>query len=372
MTTPPRLLTAAILASAPFLSAPAGAQLAFDPHITILRGDADDLTVGDTNDDGFGDVIVAESTPDFLRWVIVLAGDGSGELTRIWDEQLQLGNYPATTVDLAPVAGPDDGPLDLVFHNVTPRFRLGAGDGTFERGKGAFIESGDVHDAVVGEFDGDGEVDTAILLQDWWPLICFASGNGDGTFGITWIADDNWSADADLEMARLNDGDLADAVVADGFGLRVLLEPDDHGPKLTLTTLQASDLALADIDGDGDLDPLATLPSAGAVGVSLNQGDGAFAPLATWPAGDSPSDVAVADLDADGFLDVAVTDPAAAAVRILLGQGDGSLVLQHPLPLADAEGQLASVDVTGDGMMDLVLAHSSVGAVTTLVNSAGR
>ena len=360
-----------LIVTAFLLAVPAAAQVTFGVHVTNVRGDVQDVTVGDANDDGFGDVVIATQDVAWDRYVFVLAGGPAGNLRTIWSDGLYIEDYADTTVDFAPVVGPDTGPLDLVLHNTYPTVRFGAGDGSFEHGHGVIPESGSIFDGAVGEFNGDGETDTAVLLEDWGGFICFAMGTGDGHFMITWLTADNWSLNADLEYARLDDNIQADPVVADDFGVRVVLLPALTNNKKTLTTMPAADLAVVDLDGDGHVDPAYTVPGGGSLGVSPGYGDGTFSPPLLSPAGTSPDDLAVADLDGDGVLDVAITDPASSAVRLLLGQGNGTFSTAHPVALADAQGQIVATDVNADGLIDLVLAHATAQKVTTLINLGG-
>ena len=98
-------------------------------------------------------------------------------------------------------------------------------------------------------------------------------------------------------------------------------------------------MALADFDGDLQLDVVAVNDSANTVSVLIGTGAADFgAPIAS-PTGAFPVALAVADFDGDGNTDVVTADQAAATASILFGQGDGSFAT--PVPYATGAGPSA-------------------------------
>lgn len=124
-------------------------------------------------------------------------------------------------------------------------------------------------------------------------------------------------------------------------------------------------VALADVDGDGNLDVV----SAGdQLAVQLGDGAGGLRPGARVAAGDYPSDLAFADLNADGVVDVVVANHEVHYVTILLSDGDGGLAPAAHSPLAvDVDPHPHAVglaDLDGDGRADLLVDHSPRGRRT--------
>jgi hypothetical protein len=108
----------------------------------------------------------------------------------------------------------------------------------------------------------------------------------------------------------------------------------------------------------------------GVLGVLLGNGDGTFQPVVTYQsgAGGNGTAVAVADVNGDGKLDIVATDQSAdngihhGLVALLLGNGDGTFQAAQTY---DSGGFLtnsvAVADLNGDGRPDLVVANICAG-----------
>ena len=130
-------------------------------------------------------------------------------------------------------------------------------------------------------------------------------------------------------------------------------------------------VALADMDGDGDLD-MVTVDGSSYVEVRLNGGDasgsntGTFSNGPTVAVGGSPSTLGVGDVDGDGDLDIMTAQSGGYTVALLLNGGDNSgtnqgLFVAGPSASVPSAGAnpvyyIALGDVDGDGDLDLVAA----------------
>ncbi|MFN3240247.1 MAG: FG-GAP-like repeat-containing protein [Planctomycetota bacterium] len=295
----------------------------FGPGLTVLRNDGtgvftastqagvgEALALGDVDGDGDLDVVVA---PDEA----VLANDGTGTFTAVPNAM------PVRADDSSDVVMGDfdgDGDLDLAFSNrIYPGYYYPyvATPGTtslyLNNGTGTFV------DATAASVPAHGGRNAALVAGDW---------DGDG----------------DLDLAVVG-GDLCGPGYGCGEQIRILR--NDGAAGFSTTTLgfaRAGDVAAGDIDGDGDLDLVVAAELAyyggGQNRVLRNDGAGNFADVSqAW----SPSTAvwsascALADLDGDGDLDQVV------------GNWGGDEVLvhtQHQLhaPAAPRLGQTYALD----------------------------
>ncbi len=84
-------------------------------------------------------------------------------------------------------------------------------------------------------------------------------------------------------------------------------------------------VAIADLNGDGNLDLAIASSFSDNVSVLLGTGTGSFGAATNFGAGSLPFSVAIADLNRDGNLDLAIANGFTTnTVSVLLGTGTGS------------------------------------------------
>ena len=119
-------------------------------------------------------------------------------------------------------------------------------------------------------------------------------------------------------------------------------------------------VSVADVNHNGDPDILVTNAEAGTVTVLLGDGSGQFkeAQGSPFPAGHEPNDIAVADMNGDGNPDLVMPNHQAATMTILLGDGKGNF---RPAPGSPVDVRsnphphgVAVADFDGDGKPDVV------------------
>ncbi|MEM9382220.1 MAG: VCBS repeat-containing protein [Planctomycetota bacterium] len=262
---------------------------------------------------------------------------------------------------------------------------------------------------AVADVDGDGDDDVAViegsgLGQVFWleqvggsfapprPIATITSPVGAQITGL------------DLEFADVDADGIPDllataveAVAPTGRSSAFVLRGLGgalFGPRMDLAPPSSSaryeSIQLADLDGDGDPDPLAVVASATKALVWFpNLGGGAFAPeIVIEASGMDLSDLAILDADLDGDLDLIGSRFDDPDLALWTSRGDGAF---DPFQPVEGPGEivvrLASGDFDRDGDVDLALATrgeqglfyaandalSAIGEVecTSLANSTG-
>jgi hypothetical protein len=297
-----------------------------EPEVLAAPGVPLALATGDLDGDGHTDVVSAQYDTDA---VLVFLGAGDGSLQP--PATFAVGDQPR---DVLLADCDEDEVLDIVTANAggnSVTLLLGTGDGTFS--PGVQIPAGHVVFGVAsGDIDGDGDQDLVTANHDFPGTLSVLSGAGDGSFGAPLILQ-------------------ADATAHPG-PWRV---------------------ALADLEGDGDLDLVSFSKSnPPVVSARRNDGSGTFLSALTvgLPAnGGALPDFDVADLDLDGRLDVLVPaeTPAFAGLYVLRGSATVGLEAAHLVPGGDPVNAVTVADLNGDGLPDVLLSHTTDQQVSVLL-----
>ena len=186
-------------------------------------------------------------------------------------------------------------------------------------------------DVTSGDFNGDGKMDIAVLLDD--PnlpndvRVAVLIGRGNGRFRAPVFSAAGASYAQGFIEGRFDAGAQLDLVVSDCdlAGEIHLLRGRGDGtfrPALDTATLPGVcgyELAAGDMNRDGRLDVLTTSEAAGSVGIHYQRAAGGFGPVQVLAAVDVAYSVAVARLNGDNRLDIVVPDFNHPDVAILYG-----------------------------------------------------
>jgi hypothetical protein len=338
--------------NAVYLNDGTGAFHATEPYVRSFGTGLDSsrgLAVGDVDGDGHLDIVVGNSryNPYPNEPNVVYFNDRRGSFPYTDTYTTSFGTGADNTYSVAVGDMDGDGDLDIVTGNYWEQnaVYLNSDSGTFPYtpaftrpfGTGSDYTRG----VAVGDMDGDGDLDIVVgnwqqqnrvylndggdfsASRDFGPgseqTYGIAIGDVDGDGSLDIIVGNHYSTQPDV--VYLNDGSA-------GFYTGTV---DCALPPANASCLgdggKTESVALADMDGDGDLDVIAGLTDAIQNAVYLNNGGGVFTATVGYGIGDDDTySVAVADLDRDGHLDIVNGNYGGAAGkenRVFLNSGSG-------------------------------------------------
>ncbi|WP_395853332.1 FG-GAP repeat domain-containing protein [Cystobacter fuscus] len=282
----------------------------FLPPVRYALGeDQADLAVGDLQNDGFEDLVTADTGGRVIS-VLLNRRQGLFQTPSLWRAE------QPTSMALTRLDG--NAALDVLTTNSgnsTLGLYRGRGDGTFERLLST-PSAAPLRDVKVWEENGNRRV--AAIKADTQEVSVFAV-NGDGSLGTA---------------------------------TSYLASPEPRS------------LVVSDFNGDGRTD-LAVAHAATcasmqdttceSVGVLLGQSDGTFAAQRFTQTGGTPLGLVAARLDGDNLSDLVVADSRRNQVLVLISRGDGSFFVQASYPTVRSPSRLLLMDVNRDSVPDLVV-----------------
>jgi hypothetical protein len=130
--------------------------------------------------------------------------------------------------------------------------------------------------------------------------------------------------------------------------------------------------ALADFNGDGQLDLVVPGRNASGLVAVVRGQPGGFALEGTIPVGLQTDWAEAADLDGDGDMDVVLAARAQPGGVVILWNTAGVFEAPQRIALERETRCVRATDLDGDGRLDLLLANASSGAITCLRNLGAR
>jgi hypothetical protein len=347
-----------------------------------------DVALGDLNGDETLDAVIVVKRLGYPSQVCL--NDGTGTLGPSCQSLTTASSNAAALGDLD-----GDGDLDVFFANgewdpakgVANEVWLNQGGlqggtpGSFARGWTQSTDLSVSESVALGDLDGDGDLDAFIGTSNDETNRVWLN-QGDATFSAGWVEGSDpseYDATYDVALGDLDgDGDMDAWAGNHGLNRVWLNEGGVQGGTMGTFRVgwaQVSDPAqskgveLGDLDGDGDLD--AAVANAESVDVIWrNDGPSKFSRIALSSESLSSQDVTLGDLDGDGDLDAHVTTRFAPDQ---VWRNEGSLVFTKtqgleaaifdPYMKSEPGYGVALGDVDGDGDLDSVVATSRMVAV---------
>jgi hypothetical protein len=298
------------------------------------------MAVGDFNEDGKADLVVA--TISGPQASIVMLGNGDGTFRQLSPIPNSFGFNRAAVADLN-----HDGHQDLVFGaNGEIFYTLGRGDGTFNScvefmtvdGPGG---AGSFAGVAVADFNRDGKLD--IVGVDDYSIaagllggnLLFYAGNGDGTFQNPTGGELPFPYPVSLSVADFNGDGKLDLLIGyplfawiaygNGDGTFQIANPVANTVYRNTTGLDASFIFVraADLNGDGKPDAVIADFGAGIVQITLNGALEQSPPnsgIFSFTLAPGLSDIALGDFNGDGALDVAVLNNKTNQLNLILSK----------------------------------------------------
>jgi FG-GAP-like repeat/FG-GAP repeat len=238
-----------------------------------------------------------------------------------------------------------------------------------------FAVSGIPNSVTVGDLNGDGKLDLAVVVSGNKASAFLGDDNGNfniasnfsfaSTAGKLVVADINNDGKSDLVSSSPFDGvSGSSAVLGNGIG--------GFGNAISFKSINSPvEIAIGDFNGDGKLDLVGADYSQNNISILLGNGSGSFSGTTTFNVGSNPRAIATGDFNSDGKLDVVTANLGGNNISLLLGNGNGGFAgaTNFSLPLLGGSNDLAVADINGDGKLDLVTANLGNNTVSVLLGN---
>jgi hypothetical protein len=303
----------------------------------------------------------------------VSAGAGAGTFTPAATVSMPTAPHQVLAADMNGDGAPDILSSSYGYNGVSLRFNTGTG--TTYTGT-TIVPMAEPSAFGVADLDNDGALDVFGAGANY-PGITVCFNNGQGTsFPTTAYMPTAISTASKVLAADLNADGFLDLLAVSGGQVSVRLNNGARGftgttdlslsPAGSLPFSIAVDVAVADVDRDGDWDLLTANYYTNTLSVRLNDGTGTFNGGTDVVLTYEPKLLSMADVNGDGLLDALVS--SSLFVQTLLGTSTGGFTSGSQVMVGSAPRTIITGDIDGDGDLDLITANLNSSSVSIRFN----
>jgi Subtilase family/FG-GAP-like repeat/Ig-like domain CHU_C associated len=246
-----------------------------------------------------------------------------------------------------------------------------------------FVTGTNPKSVSIGDLDGDGKPDLAVGNYSGSISILRNTSTGGNITNSSFAAKVDFTASSLVESIKIGDLDgdgKPDLVVCNNAANTVSvfrntsisgsLSISSFAPKVDfITGVNPNSVQIGDLDGDRKLDLAITNYGSNTVSILRNIASigtinlNSFVAKVDYPTGISPSNVAIGDLDADGKTDLVVVNYGSNSVSVFRNtstNGIGSFAFKIDFTTGIEPIAVGINDLDGDGKLDLVVTNSNV------------
>ncbi len=309
---------------------------------------------GDMNNDTFSDLVVVNEASDDLR-ILLNDGQGAYQDFTLFDTGFEKRPSPNEGADFD-----KDGEIDLVLTTAWDdeiRILFGDGSGSFT-GMDIYSVGNGVRGVSVADFDGDGW-DDIVATNRLSANMTFLWNTGGGIFTIEEYDVPGMDETACAVTDVNNDG-FADVFIAGYNSQNIGVLLNDGAGNFSLSGTQTVSgrpwmIAAGDVNNDGLADVASVNSDGNNVVVLLGDGQGALSPPFNYAPLDFnfPLAVDLGDLDGDGDLDLVASCYQSSNYAVFANNGIGGFQLEDVLEAPEAASCAILHDRDNDGDLDI-------------------